>query len=470
MLQAAEARREEWRLIVVRDNGAEFLAIEKEGLLTLPRVKIPKGSRAAEELNHQLKTIWHLDSFSLHPLTITPLDGGAWNSRVHVAEAVHHHAPAPTGASWVSASALDEIDCFAAADLAAVHAWRDDLTRDVENGAPTPFGKPGSLARLQSWVQQALQPSGLAVGTGFVQLNADKRFSLVRFETEKHAVWFKAVGEPNIREFPLTVALSELFPEYLPHLFATAPQWNAWLADEVPGVRLSDRDDTDAWASVARDLAGLQVSSLPWKEQIMECGSRDIRSDVLLAKVAPFFAMLRELMEAQTNSLPPRLSDRDLTQLESDTRDALSDLHEDDMPDSLGHLDLNPGNIIVSATGTKFLDWAEASVGHPFLTLAYLLEYFRRNIQASPHGPPCLIREYERAWKSRGYLGSAEKSICLALFLAIFAHAVSTDPWQTPSQLLKPSVAGYYRSLARRMKSYSSRIRAGATCPTEVWA
>jgi len=43
--------------------------------------------------------------------------------------------------------------------------------------------------------------------------------------------------------------------------------------------------------------------------------------------------------------------------------------------------------------------------------------------------------------------------------LAIFAHAVSTDLWRDSRRMLEPATAGYYRSLARRMKRYRDQVR-----------
>ncbi len=460
---------EVWRLIILRRNASEFLVFETDSGLFLPRVEIPAHTRLAQTLNDQVKALWGLEVYSLYPLPANTPAPGSPIARYHVIEALQHEAAAPPAAQWIPIRVPMEGRFIESEDFAAVQTWIKNLANRSSTGLSA-FDRPGWFLILKDWVQKTLRPFQMTLTGDFVQFNASATFSLIRFATDGDAVWFKAVGEPNTREFPLTIALSELFPGYTPRLLATEPRWNAWLAEEVPGVRLAECDDTAAWKNAARDLAALQIASVQMTDHILECESRDMRSDALLARVVPFFAMLRELMKGQTNPLPTRLLPEDLAQLESDTRNALSDLRQEGVPNSLGHLDLNPGNIIVCAGRTVFLDWAEASVGHPFFSFAHLLEHFRRNFQAGPDGPACLIREYTEVWKSRGYCNNPEKSICLAIFLAIFVHAVSTDPWRDPRQLLQPRVAGYYRSLARRMKSYASRIRFGATRPSEVWA
>jgi len=61
----------------------------------------------------------------------------------------------------------------------------------------------------------------------FEQLNGCET-SRSSFRDNTPSVWFKAVGKPNLHEFPITVALAELFPEYLPSLLATRPACNGW--------------------------------------------------------------------------------------------------------------------------------------------------------------------------------------------------------------------------------------------------
>jgi hypothetical protein len=53
--------------------------------------------------------------------------------------------------------------------------------------------------------------------------------------------------------------------------------------------------------------------------------------------------------------------------------------------------------------------------------------------------------------------------------LAIFAHAVSNDLWRDSRRMLEPDTAGYYRSLARRMKRYRDQARNGVSSVSEMF-
>jgi hypothetical protein len=457
-----------WRVILLRRNASECLGFQTVAGLDLPRVDIPAYGRAAQALNAEVKARWGLDVYSLYPLRATELADAT--VRYHVVEALGHEPPAPPDARWIPIGDVDA-NCFAEfQDFAAVQTWIDHLARRNTNGHQAPFEKPGWLPALRSLVQEAVRTVPLTLSGDFLQFNAGSSFSLIRFETDSDAIWFKAVGEPNTREFPLTVALASRLGAYTPTVLATQPLWNAWITLEVPGPRLSQTDELSAWSNAARDLARMQVASIEMAEDILRSQARDIRLGTLLGQVAPFFAQLRELMERQTKSSPPRLSPAELGQLEIDTRDSLLTLQREGVPDSLGHLDLNPENIIAAEDRTVFLDWAEGSVGHPFFSLAYFLEHSLQTFGGNAQAQSCLARAYAEVWEATRPVAHPARTFSASVFLAVFAHAVSTDLWRDDQKLLEPAVAGYYRSLARRMKRYGDRIRGGVSSVSEVFA
>src|ERR1019366_2928494 len=116
----------------------------------------------------------------------------------------------------------------------------------------------------------------------FSQLNASPSFSLVRFETSGPAVWFKAVGKPNLREFPITLALARLLPQYLPPILAARPEWNGWLALEGEGTSLGETQNAKHWKAAAADLAKLQIESTDRIGVLIDPGARDLRVPALL--------------------------------------------------------------------------------------------------------------------------------------------------------------------------------------------
>jgi hypothetical protein len=457
---------EVWRVVLLRRNACEFLAFETDSALRLPTVEIPAYSRVALELNERIKTLWGLDVYSLYPI---PSADAPQPARYHVVEALHFDDAAPETARWISLCDAGNFLFSDRSDFAAVQAWRASLSARNTNGGLRPFERPGWLFALRELVQDAARRIPLILNGQFLQFTAGTSCSLIRFETNREAVWFKAVGEPNSREFPLTILLSSRLQNYLPQILATQPHWNAWIMPAVPGIPLSEAEDPSVWCNAARDLARLQIASVEIVGDVLELKARDVRTGTLLEKIEPFFAVVRTLMEQQIKSAPPRVLPSELETLESDTREALLALQRERVPDTVGNLDLNPDNVIVLPESTVFLDWAEASVGHPFFSLAHLLEH-RRACTRNPADwddrlVPMYLAECVKHWS----LSNPNRILCLAVFLAVFAHAVSTDAWRDGSALRDSRLAGYYRSLTRRMKSYADRLRNGTSSVSEMF-
>jgi len=164
------------------------------------------------------------------------------------------------------------------------------------------------------------------------------------------------------------------------------------------------------------------------------------------------------LMKKQTKRPPAVLDKRELRSLEQSIQDALSFLENLRIPDALGHLDLNPGNLMVSGSRCFFLDWAEAYLGHPFFTFQYLLEHLRRMSREDYIFKERLVASYLNPWEQTVSRNNVAESMVLAPLLAVFAYAVGSHAWTKPERLSDPKTAGYLRSLVRRMNREANEL------------
>jgi aminoglycoside phosphotransferase (APT) family kinase protein len=128
------------------------------------------------------------------------------------------------------------------------------------------------------------------------------------------------------------------------------------------------------------------------------------------------------------------------------------------IPDSLGHLDLNPWNIVVGREGCAFLDWAEAYVGHPFYSFQYLLEHFRRAVSLDRSREAHLTESYAEPWRHVVCGEAVGEALKLAPVLAAFAYAAGTGVWDDGENLRDPATAAFLRSLARRLNREAIEI------------
>ncbi|MGO9086761.1 MAG: hypothetical protein ACLQBK_16160 [Candidatus Sulfotelmatobacter sp.] len=240
------AQNDLYRLLLLRQSGSELLVAGERPSFTLPSVEIPRWERVAENIVAAVQKRYGISGICL--FMPGQRSGTECEQPLYeVIEARDAMVVPPDDSCWVPADSLsghsfaDEHDCAAFSDTVRE-------VQDFQSGAAKgAFGRPGWIDELFSWAQHELDPYGLRLNGGFRQLNASPTFALLRLETNGPAVWFKAVGEPNLREFPISVALSSLFPGFVPTIIATHPAWDGWLTTEFSGSTLDEVSDPCAW-------------------------------------------------------------------------------------------------------------------------------------------------------------------------------------------------------------------------------
>jgi hypothetical protein len=448
MSETIDAETESWQLLVLRRQGSELLAFEHGDGIALPRVTIPRHTRVAQALNAQIKRAWDLDVFSLYPLQAAL---GNHTVRCHVVEAMRHDAIAPRMAQWSSVSALSDQRFRDAADLTSICRWRDLFGLAGSNGNSLPFGNPGCLTQIQTWTRQALLPWELHLTERFVQFTASKSFSLIRFDTNERAIWFKAVGEPNFQELPISRELARRFPTFVPAILGVHEDWNAWLTLEAEGNHPDEHSGLETWSRIAAALAGLQIASIGKSLHLLDAGCRDMRIPSVAKVVEPYFETMADLMEEQPKKIPPPMIRKDIKSLQNLVFEALAHLDKAALPSTLGHLDFNPGNILVNQGRVLFLDWSAGCVGCPLWTLEYLLERLRRFHPSNDRWRSEVLSAYLDQWRCLVRSDELKVALTTTPLLAAFAYAVASGAWRDPQRLQEPEVAGHLRSLTRRM-------------------
>jgi len=267
------------------------------------------------------------------------------------------------------------------------------------------------------------------------------------------------VGKPNLHEFSITLILSGCFPDYLPKIIASDPLLNGWLMESGGEATLRDVDDLNIWREGAQRLAQLQIESIPRDAELLQAGCRDLRTEALANSVAPFFETMAGLMEQQTKSSPPPLSRRELSDVASIIEAALHLSAKIGIPDTLGHSDFNPGNILVNSERCVFADWAEAHVGHPFMTFEYLRAHLRKSFPDPVTQEEDLREAYSQSWLSATSLTNIGRALEFSPIIAVYAHAISSNAWRDSERLAMPNAPGYLRGLTRRMKQEADLLR-----------
>jgi aminoglycoside phosphotransferase (APT) family kinase protein len=443
---------ETYRLFITRRNGSELLCLPDGQRHSLPSVEIPRWERVAEQINDAVKDQFHFDAYSSFTYPLEPPANQTSSTLFQVMECIHPDGRVPPTAFWVPVTSLTDASFADEEDFLRICDVLRILGPQAARLDEGPFVKPGWLNHLCSWIRQAIEPRKLRLTGNFRQLNASPAFSLIRFETTGAAVWFKAVGKPNIHEFKIVSVLTALLAAYLPRIIAFRPEWNAWLMTEEEGTSPRADSDLQTWRTVAVRLAELQIASLQETPRLMAAGCRDVSLSALLNSADDFFTSMDKAMKQQYKTPPSTLSSVELFHLKKQIKEAIRLLATTGIPDALNHLDFNPGNIFVSGDQCTFIDWAEAAIGHPFLTFEYLLEHLRRLCPVHENWHEELAPVYSSEWERFATASAVSRSLALAPLTAVFAYAVSTSAWRQKEVLASPRTAGYFRSLVRRMK------------------
>jgi hypothetical protein len=438
------------RLLILRKNASELL-VAGDPPFTLPCVEIPRWERVAENLTAKVRKRYGLSAISLFAPAPSPTATECEPSLYQVMETRQTSVGAPDETHWLPLDLFLGESFADAQDRTAIAEVLRQIDEFKSGKVIGPFGRPGWIEELLAWTQREIEPYSLRLSGEFRQLNASPTFALLRLETDRQALWFKAVGEPNLREFPISLILSRLFPGFVPTVIASHPAWQGWLTTEFAGSTLDETPDDRAWERTAQTLAELQMISVEKTDDLLQAGCRDVRISTLYELVDPFIEVMSQLMAQQQKTPPEVLARDDLLAIGREIKDALSVLAELCIPDSLGHLDFNPGNILCSTDQCVFLDWAEAYVGPPVLTVQYLLEHRTRLRRERGALSGNILEAYTTMWRQTFSPETISAAMDLAPPLAVFACTAGTSAWRAAAVLEHPRAAAYLRSLTRRI-------------------
>ena len=439
-----------FRLIITRRDGTEILLATSDRQWALPQVSASRKNRLAEQLASDALTQYGIKAYCLFIPRLGTVHETNLELRYAVLEALAQNAKPPAGLYWMPSRSVVRRPTLPAEDRAAVESAFEEIACYAAEPSKGPFARPGWMRDLFEWVDSHIRPLGLRVTGSFQQFNASPAFSLMRIETTGPALWFKATGKPNREELTITRELARVFPRYVPKLVAVRSDWNGWLAWEAPGLELDSLGDARAWESAARNLAELQIASIGRIEELLECGCRDFRARQLSRQIGPLLAAMRDCMQAQEKLSPPPLTSTELDRLGHRLAEACSALEQLDLPNTIGHLDFNPGNILVSPERAVFLDWAEACVTSPFITYNYLREHFRRRFGGTA-ARESIAAAYLAPWQALFPSHYLARGMILARPVAVLAYAIRCRAERPEGAGGKFDGAGYLRSLTRRM-------------------
>jgi hypothetical protein len=430
----------EYRVALIDSFAMKLLTECDVNGLHLPRVRIPKWTRPAEEINDAIHKQWQVTSIVLTLLETT-------NDRPGYAVVELISSPE---AGATNTLLLKDIECLDEAELNVEE--RASLNSLIAGDATPsgPFSRRGWLKEAQEWIRSSIPNRDIEFTEEILQLNASETFALIRLGTKNGgAYWLKATGDPNKHERAFSVELSRRFPEYLPSLIADREDWNAWVTEDA-GEPLGGTQDIELLLKATESLADLQTLSLDHVTELRAAGFMDRRLAVMQAHLPEMFGFLEEAMRRQTSTRVKPLERARLLEILSVVDHACERMQELRIPDCLVNGDINLDNILFDGTQIRFTDWAEGRIGNPFLTLEQVLQHVIREGEHLDWRPR-LSEAYKRKWLALLTDHQIDSAFTLMPLLAMADTLFGRGDWLVSPRQDEPAFQSLARTLARCM-------------------
>ncbi|ANH37890.1 hypothetical protein I601_1454 [Nocardioides dokdonensis FR1436] len=232
----------------------------------------------------------------------------------------------------------------------------------------TSYDDPVWRAGFLAWVEERLDVFGLQLEGQVTQPHVRAWGTVLRVPTTAGPVWAKAVGESLRHEVAVTALVARRRSDAVAPLLGADPQ-RGWLLTADAGETL-------------RELGARERTLAPWHDALTLYASvqRDLAADAadLLAAGLPDLRLPRipDLYADLVERIAPELGDvaapaRAAVPL---VRDLCAELAATGLPDTLQHDDLHDAQVFVRDGRVRILDWGDACLTHPFLTLAVTLD------------------------------------------------------------------------------------------------
>ncbi len=314
-----------------------------------------------------------------------------------------------------------------------------------QSGDVAPWAQPGWVEQTAIWMTAHLAAQQIAP-TGALQAVRVRPWSaLWRAPTTAGLLWLKACAPALRHEAALLDILWRVQPAVLPPIYAIdAAQGLILMADGGELLRPYTREERDLshWAHILPVYAALQQAMAPHAAELLAAGVLDRRTETLPALYDDLLADTPALAIGQPHGLTPTEYARLQTQSAAfATRCAA--LAELDIPATIDHSDFHDGNILLHAGGYRFIDWGDACVAHPFLTVLVTLRSIAYGLGAEENDP--VLHElrdlYLAQWTAYGDLDELRRALDLARPLAMVNRALT---WRRALRTLPPDQLGEY--------------------------
>ena len=314
-----------------------------------------------------------------------------------------------------------------------------------ENQPSLPWLLPGWRQHVVAWCAAQLAGHGVQINGAVEEVRMNPWSTVLRIPTTAGSHYFKACAPAMAAEAALLPLLAAHRPELLPPVLAADSQ-TGWLllgdgGELLRPIAKTDRK-LDHWRRILAAYAALQRSLIPACTTMLSLGVRErtlatlpALYDALLADRPALRIGEREGMTAEEHGRLLALSPRFAADCAA--------LAAVGIPASIDHSDLHDGNILLRDWRYVIIDWGDACVGHPFMTLPVTLRSITYHMKFGPANPALAdLRDgYLAAWSDYGTLVELRAAFALARRICMVNRALT---WREALRHAPPAMRAAY--------------------------
>jgi hypothetical protein len=184
--------------------------------------------------------------------------------------------------------------------------------------------------------------------------------TVLRVPTAEGTLFFKEPTASLAHEARLIETLAHRRPELVTEIVFSDEDGRMLMRDAGPQLSVRDPDVQD-WERLLPLYAELQIEAAEDADALLQAGAFDRRSAVLPAQ---YRELIGERAPGQTDA-----EYEELLALEPEVDRVCAELAAGPVSDTINNDDFTDGSVHVTGAGYRFLDWGDACVSHPFMTL-----------------------------------------------------------------------------------------------------
>ncbi|NYE37195.1 hypothetical protein F4692_002328 [Nocardioides cavernae] len=290
---------------------------------------------------------------------------------------------------------------------------------------------PAFVSAAHAWIRDQLDDDVSGPVLSIEQTHVTDWSTVMRVTTRHTVLWFKANDESMRHEAAVTAFLAPRSDGRVarPKAFDPGTGWML-MVDMTPRLRevIVEERSLDRWHDALEAYARIQLACEGEVDALLALGLPDRRLTTLPGAYADLLAELGDV--------DPRLPDA------SAVGDLCDRLAAHGIRETIQHDDLHDGQVFVPSGHAHVLDWGDACVSHPFLTLSVTLEgviaWGVDDVEGSEDLEPHLaayLRPYEEAYGRDDLRGAAAIAMRLGWVCRAVNGHLPQDPDGTRTRL-----------------------------------